>query len=122
MPSQLCLQAKPYFPTFGEAQTKTKNVPKKPEITCEEVIGNVAEILDEMIVQRGCNYTDVNEIPEVTPFHAKKLPPISLKTYLLRFADFTECHESIFIYALIFLDRCSENIEDFSLDSFNVMR
>jgi len=126
MPSQLCPQAKPFFPVGSEAKPVVKSVQKTTqkttEITREELITNVAGLLDEIIAEKGTNFTQVSEIPDMTVFHAKKLAPISLRDYLLRFGKNTECHEDAFIYALIYLDRCADNIEDFSLDSFNILR
>lgn len=122
MPSQLCLNAKPFYPVAGEAPSK-KSVTQKPlEITREELISNVAGLLDEIIIENGTRYTDASEIPEMTMFHAKKLPPLSIKDYMMRFGEYTECHEDAFIYSLIYLDRCAKNVEDFSMDSFNVLR
>jgi len=67
-------------------------------------------------------YTSVEEIPKKTSFHAQKLASISVKNYLHRFATHSECHEDVFIYTLIYLDRIGDNFEEFNLDSFNVLR
>ena len=75
-----------------------------------------------MIEERLTRYTDISEVPNQTPFHAKKVPAISIKDYLKRFADNSKCHEDAFVYALIYLDKVGEILDDFALDSFNVHR
>jgi len=75
-----------------------------------------------MIEERLGNFSDVSEIPNKTLFHAQKLPSISIKAYLQRFAEHSKCADDAFIMALIYLDKVGELIEDFSLDSFNVHR
>jgi hypothetical protein len=84
--------------------------------------GDRASILEEMIQDANGSYTQPSEIPNPTLFHAKKQAPISIKDYLRRFAKFSNCHYDAFVYALIYLDKVSNNIENFSLDSFNVYR
>jgi len=91
-------------------------------LTRDQLINNIAEILEDMIAERCTNYSSVDEIPSLTKFHAKKLPPISIKDYLKRFAQFSECQDYTFVILLIFLDRLGEKVEDFCLDSFNVHR
>lgn len=75
-----------------------------------------------MIQGRLANYLTADEIPTKTAFHASKLPPISIKSYLERFAKFSDCSDDAFIYALIYLDKAGDLFEDFNLDSFNVHR
>ena len=55
-------------------------------------------------------------------FHAKKVPGISLFSYLQRFAKFSSCSDSCFIILLIFIDRITEFNPNFELDSLNVHR
>jgi len=102
-----------------------KNNSKRPPLTSLtrlQLIDTVASILEEMIEERLGNYSDVNEIPTKTLFHAQKLPPISIKAYLQRFAEHSKCADDAFVMALIYLDKVGELMEDFSLDSFNVHR
>jgi hypothetical protein len=88
----------------------------------DQIVDCVASILEEMIQDANGSYTQPSEIPNPTLFHAKKQAPISIKDYLKRFAKFSNCHYDAFVYALIYLDKVSNNIENFSLDSFNVYR
>jgi len=102
-----------------------KNSSKRPpltSLTTLQLIETVALILEEMIEERFGNFSDVSEIPLKTPFHAQKLPSISIKAYLQRFAENSKCQDNAFILALIYLDRVGDLIEGFSLDSFNVHR
>jgi len=86
------------------------------------LVDTVADVLDSMIKVANKDFVKPEEIPEQTIYHAKKLPAISVKEYLNRFAKFSMCHEDAFVYALVYLDRMGELVENFSLDSFNVMR
>eukprot|EP00331_Platyophrya_macrostoma_P024735 CAMPEP_0176439402 /NCGR_PEP_ID=MMETSP0127-20121128/19918_1 /TAXON_ID=938130 /ORGANISM="Platyophrya macrostoma, Strain WH" /LENGTH=152 /DNA_ID=CAMNT_0017823657 /DNA_START=179 /DNA_END=637 /DNA_ORIENTATION=+ len=57
-----------------------------------------------------------------SPFHAKKVPAISLLSYLQRFGQFSGCSDSCFIISLILIDRVAEADSDFELDALNVHR
>jgi len=91
-------------------------------LTRDQLIDSVAHLIEDIISDNGTRYTSVEEIPEVTPFHAKKLPSISIRDYIKRFANFSNCHDNVFVLALIFLDRLGEEVPDFGLDTFNVLR
>ena len=108
-------------PHIKSCSNNTKSL-LKSNLTRQQLIETVASILEEMIEERCGRYTDVNDIPNPTGFHAKKLPSISLKDYLVRFGQYSNCHEDAFIYALIYMDKVGENLEEFSLDSFNSHR
>lgn len=104
-----------------EPQGNSKQ-PPQPNLTRQQLVETVSSLLEEMIQGRLANYLTADEIPTKTPFHAQKLPPISIKSYLERFAKFSDCSDDTFIYALIYLDKAGELCEDFNLDSFNVLR
>jgi len=104
--------------TSEEKQKKQRTSP----LTRQELIQSVAWLLEEMIDQASTNYNDTDEIPNKTAFHAQKRPAISLKDYLSRFAQFSKCHDDVFVYAMIYLDKIGENYQEFELDSFNVHR
>lgn len=91
-------------------------------LTRDQLIETIANILEDMIAERCNNYASFDDIPAPNMFHAKKLPSISIKDYLKRFAQFSECQDYIFVIVLIFLDRLGEKVEDFGLDSFNALR
>lgn len=91
-------------------------------LTRDQLIDTVALLIEDIINERGARYTSVEEIPEVTPFHAKKLPSISISAYMKRFAQFSNCHDNVFVLTLIFLDKLGEEVTDFGLDTFNVLR
>jgi len=94
----------------------------KISLTRDELINSVASLLEEMLEEASKNYTDVSEIPHKMVFHAERKPAISIKDYLFRFASFSNCHDDVFIYVLVYLDKIGENICDFELDSFNAHR
>jgi len=91
-------------------------------LTRDQLIDTVATLIEEMITEGGTRYTSVEEIPEVTPFHAQKLPSISIRDYIKRFATHSNCNDNVFVLVLVFLDRLGEQVPDFTLDSFNVLR
>lgn len=101
--------------------TGPKSLPQTT-LTRSQLIDTVAWVLEGMIEERCGNYTDTKEIPNQTIFHAQKLPAISIKAYLTRFATHSECHENAFVFALLYLDKVGEILDEFSLDSFNVHR
>lgn len=122
MPFQTLVETQPEQLVSNEASIKVKNSEPIKNLTREQIVEAVADILDSYIKEKNKDYKEADEIPHKTMFHAKKLPPISIKNYLVRFATHSNCHEDTFVYALIYLDRIEENIEDFSLDSFNALR
>jgi len=91
-------------------------------LTRAQLIESVALLLEEMIEERCGRYSGPDEIPNKTIFHAKKLPSISIRDYLMRFSTYSNCHEDAFVYALIYLDKVGESVNEFSVDSFNVHR
>lgn len=99
----------------------SKSLPQTT-LTRTQLIETVASVLEGMIEERCTRYAEISEIPAQTMFHAKKLPSLSIKDYLNRFATYSNCHEDAFIYALIYLDKVGENLNEFSLDTFNVHR
>ena len=91
-------------------------------LTCDQLIDTVALVIEDMIADRSCRYTSIEEVPVVTPFHAKKVASISIRDYIKRFANFSNCHDNVFVLALVFLDRVGEEVLDFCLDTLNVLR
>jgi len=91
-------------------------------LTREQLIDSVAGLLEDIIDERCTRYTSLDEIPEKTNYHAKKLPSISLRDYMVRFATHSNCHENVFVMALIFLDKLGQEVADFNLDTYNVHR
>ena len=122
MPSDF-LQANVDYNLFPRVQPQgNSKQPSQPNLTRQQLVETVSSLLEEMIQGRLANYLTADEIPNKTPFHAQKLPPISIKSYLERFAKFSDCSDDAFIYALIYLDKAGDLFEDFTLDSFNVHR
>jgi len=118
-------QILPTLPTIETPNLKVANQNNKQIVSVlsrDQLINTIADILEEMIAERCTNYTSYDDIPQPTKFHAKKLPSISIRDYLKRFAQFSECQDYIFVIVLIFLDRLGEKIEDFGLDTLNAHR
>jgi hypothetical protein len=122
MPFQTAVEAQPEQLVVSQASLKSRANESVTSLTKDQIIDSVAEILDSYIKEKGTAFKEAEEIKIKTMFHAKKLPPISIKNYLSRFATHSNCHEETFVYALIYLDRIEENIGEFSLDSFNALR
>jgi len=122
MPSDF-LQPNVDYNLFPRVQPQgNSKQPSRPNLTRQQLVETVSSLLEEMIQGRLANYLTADEIPTKTAFHAQKLPPISIKSYLERFAKFSDCSDDAFIYALIYLDKAGDLFEDFTLDSFNVHR
>jgi len=102
--------------------TEIPHKPQKTALSRKELIEVVANILDNMIAEASQSYSEGNEVAVKTVFHASKKPAISIKDYLTRFGTYSDCHEDVFVYALIYLDKIGENVIDFELDSLNVHR
>lgn len=123
--SEMSVQVIPTVPVVANTHvkvplTQTKQLPAG--LTREQLIETVANLLEDIVTERCTRYTSVDEIPNKTLFHAKKLPSISLKDYMKRFGDYSNCHENVFVLALIFIDKLGEDVPDFCLDSFNIHR
>jgi hypothetical protein len=118
-------QILPTLPTVSVPNLK-QNVQKSNQtitpLSRDQIIDTIADILEEMIADRCDNFSSYEEIPSPNMFHAKKLPSISIRNYLKRFAQFSECQDYIFVILLVFLDRLGEKVESFSLDTFNAHR
>lgn len=116
------------------APTQINTVAPKPQLTKqqtkaltsslgrEQLIETVADLLEDILTERCTRYTSLEEIPEKTPFHAKKIPGICLKDYMKRFATFSNCNDNVFVLTLIFFDKLGQDVPDFCLDSFNIHR
>ena len=102
--------------------TEIPQKPQKTSLTRKELIDVVAQILENMIAEAGQNYSDGNEMPTKTMFHAEKEPSISIRDYLIRFGSYSDCDDDVFVYALIYFDKIGENVLEFMLDSLNVYR
>ncbi len=105
-----------------ENQTGSSGKLEKTRLNKNELMEIVANILDDMINEASKNYYTISQIAQKTKFHAEKKPEISVKDYLFRFGNFSNCDENAFIAALIYLDKIGENNHEFELDSFNVHR
>jgi len=112
------------YKVFHHHSKPQSGIKHRPQINLSrtQLVDTVASILEGMIEERMARFTDIKEVPNETVFHAKKLPSISIKDYLTRFAMYSQCHEDAFVYALIYLDKVGENLDDFSLDTFNAHR
>lgn len=91
-------------------------------VSTEQLIQAIAGLLEDMMHTNLETKLDPGGSRNPTPFHSKKVPPISVEKYLQRFMTFSKCHHNVLIICLIYIDRISETIEDFVLDEFNVLR
>jgi hypothetical protein len=78
----------------------------------------------EMITPTIESYLDdrKNENSPATYFHANKPPSMPISSYLKRLEQFMKCSEESFIFALIYLDRLSEQESDFIINDFCIHR
>lgn len=71
------------------------------------------EILDE---------TDLIQNAIKTKFTSKSKPTIAIKDYLSRIMNFFKCSQETLILAMIYIDRVTESISHFVLNSLNIHR
>ncbi|CAD8114239.1 unnamed protein product [Paramecium sonneborni] len=76
----------------------------------------IATILEEIVEE-----TDKLDSQQ-TPFHASKIPAITLENYLIRIAKYAKCTDECFIIALIYLDKVQEQHQEILLNSHCVHR
>lgn len=90
-------------------------------LTREELIDSVSSILNGMLQQAGEDQPS-SEAKPTSPFHAKKVPSISIRDYLHRFGTLSKCSDSCFIILLILIDRITQKDANFELDALNIHR
>jgi Cyclin. len=77
----------------------------------------ISNVLGEII-------KETDNIPDqfISSFHAKSVPSISIKDYLIRIARCSKCSQECFILALIYIDRLTERTKNFLIKSLNIHR
>ena len=81
------------------------------------LIEKIASVFIEILKE-----TDKMQDFSTTVFHAKSVPSISIKDYLLRIAKCAHCSDECFILALIYIDRITERNKKFMIKSLNIHR
>lgn len=83
---------------------------------------NVLISLITIVFKEILQETDNIKNPKITKFNSKFKPGISLHDYLLRLSNCFQCSQECFILALIYIDRLTENICHFIVNSYNIHR
>lgn len=81
-----------------------QQLPSHPLLDKELIIGALAQILNQILEETSGQ----PEIRTDTRFHAATVPSVSVRDYLRRIAKYAHCSDSVFIVALIYLDRLQE--------------
>ena len=81
------------------------------------LIDKIANVLIEIMKE-----TDKIQDFSTTVFHAKSVPSISIKDYLVRIGKSAHCSDECFILALIYIDRITEKKKKFIIKSLNIHR
>jgi len=89
----------------------------------EERRNKVVNILSKVLTGL-CKRNDLLVIKQSvnTRFHAVQPPQITIRSYLLRIANYTNCSEECFVIALIYIDRLIKKNGDLHLVFQNVHR
>lgn len=66
----------------------------------ETIVNALAHILNQILEE-----TKGLQCKEETRFHAVSVPTVSVHDYLRRIAKYAHCSDSVFIVALVYLDR-----------------
>lgn len=84
----------------------------------DQAIINMITTLFTEILQE----TDLIKNSKIGKFTSKYKPNISLRDYLTRLARCFQCSQECFIFALIYIDRLTENCSHFIVNSLNIHR
>jgi len=82
----------------------------------------VAMILDKAVSQMEAARNRGLRADELTVFHAKKLPTITIHDYMGRLQQFSCCSEACFVLAFIYIDRVLQKNPSFPLGSLCIHR
>lgn len=88
------------------------------DFTREQLVDAASFILTTILERRE---PQTNSSQPNTIFQTKKIPKISLHSYLQRIANFAKCSENCFVLALIYLDRITEKTP-LVLNPYNIHR
>ena len=84
----------------------------------DQAIINMITTLFTEILQE----TDLIKNCKIGKFTSKYKPNISLREYLTRLGRCFQCSQECFIFALIYIDRLTENCSHFIVNSLNIHR
>lgn len=84
----------------------------------DQAIINMITTLFTEILQE----TDLIKNCKIGKFTSKYKPNISLRDYLTRLGRCFQCSQECFIFALIYIDRLTENCSHFIVNSLNIHR
>jgi len=88
---------------------------------CDDVL---LAVLCQAIERRiaGHEKSSTEETPSITPFHALRVPSISVVDYTARLLKYALCSKSVFLTALIYLERIGKTHPSMKITSLNVHR
>ena len=86
------------------------------------VAGIVTQLVNQFEEQRQNDPTRHRGLSQLTKFHSRKAPGVSISDYMERIQKHTRCSEPCYLTALIYIDRVIQKNQYFSLSRFNVHR
>ena len=94
----------------------------KIEFDIDTIISSIASILTEIITENiGEEKKALRDQQMSLPFFSKKIPSISIKSYLERIIKYSKMADTTLILVLIYIDKLCE-MNNFLLTSNNVHR
>jgi Na+-translocating ferredoxin:NAD+ oxidoreductase RNF subunit RnfB len=88
-----------------------------PVVDVNKLIEIISQVLGEIVKE-----TDSLPDQQITSFHAKSVPAITLKDYLNRISKCSKCSQECLILALIYIDRVTERHPSLIIRSLNIHR
>jgi len=96
--------------------------PSLPLIDKETIIKSINSILEEIIKENmDSSKTKIREQQKSSTFFAKKIPSISIISYMERIIKYTKLEEASLIVMLIYIDKLCE-MNNFLLTENNIHR
>ena len=92
------------------------------------LIDMVGDVLQDICLQIDSHeasrskFSNVKDLDDKTAFNNTRQPVISIPDYVRRIAQYSKCDPSIFVMALIYIDRIVQKRVGFKLHYFNIHR
>lgn len=114
-----------------ECEYRIRTPPADARYTCNNIVNSLTDAhfvkLYTNVLLRLCNANGMNAyLPDkhdkVSIFYSTFRQPFSLESYISRIVNFTNCSRSVFVNALIYLDRIKQSDPRLAISEMNVHR
>ena len=82
----------------------------------------VTHLVDQFEEQRQNEASHHHDPGQLTKFHSRKAPGVSISDYMERIQKHTRCSDSCYLIALVYIDRVIQKNHYFELSRFNIHR